>query len=372
MSPAEIGRRLGAKPPLTVVLLGIVPIMLVLVFALAAIGERKYAWDFHVFWLAAHHVVHGVSPYANAHTASPYPAFLYPPLVALALVPLGAMPFPVAAAIFTILVILAAGLTLWVLGVRDWRCYGSAFASMPILGGIRLGALTTLLALLLALAWRYRDRRLITASLVAVAAVAKIFLWPIGVWLLATRRIATAATALALAVATVADSWLVIGFAGARHYPAQMAQEARDRYRDGYTLGAVAHRLGLSYADARLLTVALIPILVLGIVVVARRANGDQASFSVAVGASLLLSPIVWLHYFTLLFVVIAIRRPTFGLIWLAPLCLWVTPQQESGGSPLRVGIAVALTAAVVIAALGEARRHASAAPTGRVILADR
>src|ERR671934_150181 len=41
---------------------------------------------------------------------------------------------------------------------------------------------------------------------------------------------------------------------------------------------------------------------------------------------SILASPIVWLHYLALLLVPVALSRPRFGWIWLAPALLWICP----------------------------------------------
>ena len=72
--------------------------------------------------------------------------------------PLGLLPFPLAAALMTVVLLAAVAGTLWLLDVRDWRCYGAAYLAIPVLHDVRLGALTPLLALGVALAWRWRDR----------------------------------------------------------------------------------------------------------------------------------------------------------------------------------------------------------------------
>ena len=52
----------------------------------------------------------------------------------------------------------------------------------------------------------------------------------------------------------------------------------------------------------------------------------DERSLALALAAALALSPIVWLHYFVLLLVPIALARRTFGAIWLIPALFWITP----------------------------------------------
>ena len=81
--------------------------------------------------------------------------------------------------IITVVLIAAVAATLAVLGVRDWRCYGAAYLSIAVLHDIRLGALTPLLALGLALVWRWREQARAAVPL-ALIMVAKLFLWPLA------------------------------------------------------------------------------------------------------------------------------------------------------------------------------------------------
>ena len=101
----------------------------------------------------------GRNPYPppTAAGVAPGDRFVYPPPVALLLLPFGLLPFGVAAALITVVLLAAVAATLAVLGVRDWRCYGAAYLSIPVLHDVRLGALTPLLALGLALVWRWRS-----------------------------------------------------------------------------------------------------------------------------------------------------------------------------------------------------------------------
>ena len=61
----------------------------------------------------------------------------------------------------------------------------------------------------------------------------------------------------------------------------------------------------------------------------------------------ILLSPIVWLHYFTFLLVPLALLRPRFGPLWVVPLLAWPLPVGPAGPSlltlPLLVGAATVL-----------------------------
>ena len=64
-----------------------------------------------------------------------------------------------------------------------------------VVHGLFYGNITILLVLLVALAWRYRDRARIAGLALGAAIAAKLFVWPLVVWLLLTRRYRAAAWA---------------------------------------------------------------------------------------------------------------------------------------------------------------------------------
>jgi alpha-1,2-mannosyltransferase len=338
-------------------LLGVAPAVLGLAIIGGAIGNR-YAFDFHgALWQAARDVLDGRSPYppATAAGVAPGDRFVYPPPVALLLVPFGLLPFPLAAALITVVLIAAVAATLAVLGVRDWRCYGAAYLSVAVLHDIRLGALTPLLALGLALAWRWREHARAALPL-ALIIVAKLFLWPLTVWLVATGRIRVAVRGVLGAAAASAVGWAVIGFAGLADYPKLLSVLSNAEQGRGYSLVSAGLWLGLAPAAARVTAVVLGAAL-LGLCWHAGRRGFDERSLALSLGAALALSPIVWLHYFVLLLVPIALARRTFGAIWLIPALFWITPFEENFGEHWRIVAALALTA-LALAAAARASEH--------------
>ena len=340
---------------------GVLPAAVFLSVLLLAVGHR-YAFDLHQFWQGANDVVHGRSPYparsslpsaAQAPSLTPLEVqqqlrFPYPAPAAVALAPFGALPFWAVATIFTFVLCGALALALRVLGVRDWRCYGLMFGSIAAIGAVRLGTFTPLLILALAVAWRYRDRSWISASVLAAAVVAKLFLWPVLVWLIATRRLRTAASSVALALGSVVVGWSVIGFAGLRDYPHLLSIYSRAGEAKGFSDVALGLALGLPGSTARALGLVLGAAALAAVFVAARRRDGDRCAFIVSIAASLLLTPIVWLHYFALLYVPVAVSRRRFGAAWLLPLVLWVSPFEESHGDAWRLVVVLACTAGVV------------------------
>src|SRR5438105_3628553 len=193
--------RAPARSPLDLTAFLALPLLLVGVFTVGVVGHQ-FAFDFHTFWNAARQVLDGRSPYPRAgaiaaapSTSADYQFFVYPPPFVLALAPLAAVPFAVAASLYTIGLIACVVAALRLLGVEDWRCYGLTFATVPVLSSLRLGEVTPVLLLLVALAWRYRDRWPAAGAAGGGAVVLKLVLWPLVRWLPVTPRWKAAALA---------------------------------------------------------------------------------------------------------------------------------------------------------------------------------
>jgi hypothetical protein len=254
----------------------------------------------------------------------------------------------------------------YVLGVRDWRCYGLLLLWPSVINAIQTGTVTLLLALGAALAWRYRDRTVATAAAAGATLSLKLILWPLLVWLAATRRVATAVAALAIGVALTLGSWAAIGFTGLAEYPDVLRRLQDAVELDSYTVYVVALDAGAASEVARAIWLAVGLTALAAVVVVARR--GDQrAAFVLALAAALLLSPIVWLHYFALLAVVVALARPSLSLVWFVPLAMVVTPGSGQP-TPFETAATLAIAAATVALALWSMR--GASAPVGRARVA--
>jgi hypothetical protein len=79
------------------------------------------------------------------------------------------------------------------------------------------------------------------------------------------------------------------------------------------------------------------------------RRGGDAAPLALALAAALLLSPIVWTHYYILLLVPIAIARPRLSALWFVPLAFWIEPNLEYFGDSWRLGVELLAGAAVCL-----------------------
>ena len=316
------------------------------------IRARDALQDFGIFRTAALAVVHGRSPYVTPTAAAfaHFDKFVYPPIAALVFAPLAALP-PGPARVLMFSVGLAAILgALRLLNVEDWRCYGVAIVSAPAINTLALGALTSLLFLGAALVWRYRDRAGVAAVAAALTAVLKLFLWPLGIWLLATKRWRAALMCAVMAVLLLLGGWAVIGFAGLHSYPTVVHLLERVEAPASYSLIAL---LGLSDTAATATTVGLSLAAVAAIFLTTRGEGGDRRALAVAVIASLVVTPLVWQHYLLLLYVPIALYRPRLSGLWFVPLVLWLTPTTHSHGTTWRVALALGVVAVVAVRTLG-------------------
>ena len=157
---------------------------------------QEVGFDMHLAYApAARDVLDGTSPYPleldGAEVLDEH-AYAYPPFLAFAVVPLTVVSDATAGYIGAGAALLLVGLTLLVLGVRDWRCYGVALLWAPTYNGVQNANISIVVALALALAWRWRDRIWRPGAALGLGIALKLFAAPLLLWPLAMRRTRTA------------------------------------------------------------------------------------------------------------------------------------------------------------------------------------
>ena len=321
--------RSPSRPSLLTVALVFVAVLWTSAFIVFSLGAGLLAWDVRFAYLpAAEAILAGDSPYPalDDPILEDQKGYVYPPQLAVVLLPLTKLPIDLVALIVTAGMLAMLWLTLRILGIRDVRCYAAALLWMPVASGLLLANVSIPLALALAVAWRYRDSVREPAVALGLAVSAKLLLWPLFVWTLATRRVRTTLWAMAVGVVVTFVAWAAIGFDGLGGYLDLLRRLSDIQSENSYSIVGMASTLGLSSAVGQGLTVVLGGALLVACVVLARRGD-DLRSFTCAVAATLALSPIVWLHYLVLLLVPLAISRPRFSIVWLLPILLWSSPR---------------------------------------------
>ena len=326
------------------------------------------AVDFRQFYFAAEAVVHGANPYPSAadaltawaHDPHHYP-YPYPPLPALLATPLTTLPLEAAGLlVMTALVAVALAIPL-VLGVRDWRCYGLVLLWPPMVSAIQTSNPTLVLALAAALAWRFRGRSLRVGTILGLTLAMKFFLWPLVVWLAATRRLMSAVIAGAAGAVLLLISWAAIGFSGFLSYPALLRAADEAWAGDAYSIRNIALDFGASPFVARAVWLTLGLALLVAVVLMGRNAD-HRTTFILAMAAALALSPLVWLQYFAFLVVVVAVAQPRLGILWFVPFLMFVSPS----GHPTPFEASWTLGAAAITFALA---LHATRAPISESVV---
>lgn len=345
-----------------VLFLGVIPVVMYVPVVLHVVTGDRHASDFLSFWQAGGSVWHLKSPYpaleslpavADRLTFEP---FVYPAPAALGMVPFAALPFAVASTLFLVLSAAAIVGALLLLGVRDWRCHAAAFASVPVIAGASLGTFSPFLLLGAAAAWRYRDRASRVAPVVATLVVAKLFLWPLGLWLVYTRRYAAAAVSAALALVVTLAAWSLIGFAGLHDYPKLLSRLTELTGINSYSLYALGRAGGVAPGATQAGVLLVCVVLAAVAARVVRGKRSDERAFVASLGLALLLTPILWPHYLMLIFVPIALMRREFSALWLLPLLFWFDGHGWSYGDPARIVPFLAIVAAPFVVALRTAR----------------
>jgi glycosyl transferase family 87 len=324
---------------------------------IAAALSHKFALDFRLAFLpAARAVMHGTSPYTaiGSRALAEGTAFLYPPLAAYMLVPFTLLPPLVAEIVAVGLAAAAVPATLLLLDVRDWRCHAVAFLWWPTIIGIQTANLTLPILLGLALAWRYRNRTWAAAGALALIVALKLVFWPLLLWPLVTRRYRTALLGAAFSAGLVLLPWAGIGFTGLRGFPHLLASVSRGEGPHSYSLAALFHGVLPSWTAASAAE-TVVGVGVLLLVLEAGRRGRDRDTFALAIVATLVLTPLLEMHYLAALLVVVALFRPRFSFAWLVPLLIWGAPATVAG-SMIQVAHVLVVASAAVVLAMNDCR----------------
>ena len=348
--PTSGGLVAASRRLLPIALFAALPATVILVMFAVAVRSGPLALDFHhELYPEAKEILAGRNPFpAQGTDLTRGENYVWPPIAALLISPLTIVPPTVADVAIGLVGLACVGVALWLVGVRDWRVYGITALWPQVIGEIRISHLTPLLCLLAAIVWRYRDSTVRPGLALGLAGAVKFFLWPLGLWLLALRRAGAALLAAGVAAASIL---LVLPFTGLDDFARLMVDLGRAFDQDAYSPFGLLVRLGAADSVARAATLALGALL---LVLTWRR-----RSFALAVAASLTLAPIVWLDYYALSAVPLAVARPRLSPVWLLPLATWGLPSSGIATDEVwGVGrVLLVFTIVLAVAESGSSRR---------------
>ena len=161
--------------------------------------------------------------------------------------------------------------------------------------------------------WRYRDAPLRAGLALGVAVGIKFLLWPLGLWLVATRRTGAA----------------IVALVGRRRLVASDPAVHRDRRLPPIGAGGRAATFDQdSYSTVRRTRPPRCRRLRRAVVTFAWARAPDRPDVATPElhardRAALVLSPIIWQDFFALAAIPLAIVRPRLSVVWFLPLLTW-------------------------------------------------
>jgi hypothetical protein len=293
-------------------------------FLMYLFRSHWFALDFRLsYWPAASRALRGMSPYVDpgAFSVPRDAGFAYPAVGALALAPFALLAPGVGGAIFTALNIAAVPFALRLLGVRDWRLYGAVFLWLPVISAWNTANVTLLLLLGIAALWRWRHRPVIAGVLTAAMISVKPVVWPLGLWLLVTRRNVSLAYGVAVGLILNVAAWGILGFDQIHRYRLLVQAVGRQGERIAYTMVALALHFGAHGVAAYALGLAPGVAICLVWLLFGRHAD-DRTAMVICIAVMTFLTSIVWLQYFALLIVPLALMRPRLSPAWGLPMLM--------------------------------------------------
>ena len=290
--------------PIALAVVGVLGLVAIAILGASSAGR---GYDFQAYWDAGERLLGGGSAYdpstlAGPYSPGPHGLYLYPPPLAVLLLPLHVLGYPAAETLWVAVRIVALAAACWLLPVsRPIRLavLGTTALSDPALLDVNLGNVSIVVLLLAAGGWRYLERPagsfMVALAIALRAPMAALLVWPTlrrrwkpVVWTLVSGGILVLVTLPVVGISGYADYLRVLGNLrsplGALH---------------DSDLGSAVLALG---ASPEIAGIALIGgYAIAGVAIVLSLRRDAEVGYVVAATAALLLSPVMWPHYLVLL-----------------------------------------------------------------------
>lgn len=305
--------------------------------------------DFQVFYSAGLAVRSHLDPYPAPHSAAVWSgsAFVYPYATTWLFSAMAALSLPAASLLWTLASVAAITAGVWLLVGARWGVLLAVLLASPTLDGLQMGTVNAALFLGLALAWRWRDRVAVVAPAIALLIALKLFLWPLALWLLVTRRWRAAGLAAVVGAAVIGAGFLA-GPLEPVTYLRMLAVLGKHEAAQGAGFQGLLIAWGASAGAAQIVGVLSALALMYGI---SRRTDlASPALYVAAIAAALIASPVIWHHYYLLAAApLLLVFRPRAAAAWYLLIGWASVAPHPSGGASL---IALTIVADAVLAFL--------------------
>lgn len=319
------------------IVIAVLALALFVVYLMRFVSSPAWAFDLEAYLdagrrLARGDLARGGSIYdpetlLGPFRPGPYKLFLYSPPFAVTMLPFTAVSIDSAAVAWYVGRLVLFAVACAVMPVRpSIRCLTFAVATVtsPVIGDMNLGNVSVLVTSLLAITWRWLDRVPGCVAL-ALAMTVRPVLGLVLIWSLLRRRWWPVLWTLVAGLAIVLVSLPFVGLSSYQDYLTVLRNvydvTGQDNNMD---VGSAVLRVG---GGPLLASVALYAGFAVGIGAMLLSLRYDrQTGFMVTIGATLLLSPLLWDHYLATLLLTgafLAHRGRWWGLA--LPLLAWVS-----------------------------------------------
>jgi hypothetical protein len=294
-------------------------------------GGEAWGYDYRAYAEAAERLAATGTPYQpetldGPYRPGPYGLYMYAPPLALAVGLLGDIEPDTAVRLWFVLHGLALAGACALMPVERWirlALFGAAALSYAVVHDLALGNVSVLLLLPLAAAWRWLDRPAGSVAQ-ALAMAVRPMLGVLVVWQLLRRQWRAVAWTIGAGLALVALSLPFVGLHGYRDYLTVLANlEDVTGVAHNFDISSTAVALGFDASVAQLSLLVGYGLAIAAILLSLRRER--ELGFVVTASASVLLTPLLWDHYLSMLVLpaaYLAARGRSWGL--LLPLLSWL------------------------------------------------
>jgi len=326
---------------------GLLAFLLVLGVLLATFGWLVGPFDLMTFLHAGRQVLEGHSPYdqVTSQVFESGHAFVYPTFVAWAFAPLASLPLHAAVVLYLATSVGAIVMGCALLGRPGVFPAALILTCSTTIIGLQMGTVNALLFLGVAAGWHYRRANpVICGVIIGIVAATKVFLLPLLMWPLMTRRYGTTAAG-ALSFAAVFGAGAALGPMSPLRYLALLSTLQGNEAIHSWSLSALLDGLGLAGFGTTASSALLVVACALALWIRRRRLTDGQI-LGMLVLCCLLVSPIVWSSYLLLVAVPLLLTTPGNLALAGATIVSWVIVTPD-GARPFRVAVGVALALVV-------------------------